>query len=485
MLRCPEIPKRVNRGPIIATLLRGEVIIVEDLTKIRRPSAYACWLVDQGILALTVVPMQANGELVGALIAGMSRRGHPSTLPPGTETLEILQDVANQTAIGLYQIRLREQIAQHAADLEVTVSERSAALQASEASFRATFEQAPIGIFAATLNGRITRHNAALSRMLGYEHGALNGVHLRELNHPADREEGQARFERLGSGETPDYQVEQHYMRKDGSDIEGRLTVALVRDTFGQPAFAFGLVEDITDQKQAQEALIRAEKLKVTSQLVAAVTHEINNPLQTVVGSIGLLQETLNDQSLIRLNPYLRLAQQELRRLGMIVGELRDLQRSCNPEDMERTDLGELITRVVALNMGKAGERHVRIEWFPPDGAPVVLPLVTDRIHRVFTDLILNAIDAMPDGGKIRIQVVRTSKPAGVSVNFTDTGTGITPDLVPHLFEPFRTTKSTGMGMGLYICRNIVHEHRGQIDVESTPGQGTTFSIWLPMGGSV
>jgi two-component system, NtrC family, sensor kinase len=138
----------------------------------------------------------------------------------------------------------------------------------------------------------------------------------------------------------------------------------------------------------------------------------------------------------------------------------------------------------VNMNRDKAEERQVRIEWSPPDDTPVVLPLVTSRIHRVFRDLILNAIDAMPDGGQIRIQLVRTSKPAGVSVSFTDTGTGITPDLVPHVFEPFRTTKSTGMGMGLYICRNIVHEHRGQIDVESTPGQGTTFGIWLPMGAS-
>jgi two-component system, sporulation sensor kinase A len=483
--RRPNIADKVVRGPIIEKLLRGEEIIVEDLAEVASPSTFARWLLDQGVRALIVLPLQANGQLVGALLAGTDRPGDPSISASGNETLEILREVGNHIAIGLHQIRLHEQIADHAAELELTVAQRTAALQASEASLRATFEQAPTGIFSATLQGHIMRHNAALSRMLGYEYGALDGLHLRELDHPEDREDAQARFARLGSGETPDYQVEQRYLRRDGSKMQGRLTVSLVRDGGGDPAFAFGLVENITDHKRAQAALIQTEKLSVTGQLVAAVTHEINNPLQTAIGCLGLLQESMSDQSLVQASPYLHMTLQELRRIGVIVSELRDLQRKTSPEDMEPTDLVHLINRVVDLSVHKAAERRVEIAWSPPGEGPLILPLVPSRIHRVFLDLILNAIEAMPDGGRIHIEIAHTSKPSGVNVSFADTGIGIDAALMPHLFEPFYTTKSTGMGMGLYICRSIVHEHRGQIDVESTPGRGTTFNIWLPQGGSL
>ena len=484
MWRRPSIAEKMNRGPATELLQRGETIIIEDVVNYTSHSAFTDWLLDQGVRAVTIVPLRADGELVGALAAGMGLPGHPSMLPTGDETLEILRDVADQLAIGLRQMRLREQISRHTAELERTVAQRTRALQASEASFRATFEQAATGIFAAALHGKITRHNAALSKMLGYEQGALDGVYLRDLDHPEDRDEAQARFARLGGGVTSDYQVEQRYMRKDGSAMQARLTMSLVHDGDGIPAFAFGLVEDITDQKRAHEALVQAEKLTITGQLVAAVTHEINNPLQTAIGCLGLLQENLGVEALSQANPYLRMATEELHRIGVIVGELRDLQRESSPEDMEPTDLVALINRVVDLAAYQAEQGRVEIEWEPPQGDLILLPLVPNRIDRVFLSLILNAIDAMPDGGHIHIQIIRTRKPSGVCISLTDTGIGIDPHLMPHLFEPFRTTKSTGMGMGLYICRSIVHEHRGQIDVESTPGRGTTFSIWLPLGGS-
>jgi PAS domain S-box-containing protein len=483
--RRPTISEKVTRGATIDTLLRGESIIVEDLTAILAPSVFARWLIDQGVRGLTVVPLEASEQLVGALLVGLDRPGRPETLPPGDETLEILREVANQLAIGLHQIRLREQIARHAAELELIVAQRTAALQASEASFRMTFQQAPMGIFAATFKGQITLLNAALYRMLGYGEGELRGMRLQELAHPEDREEAQHRFARLQDGQTPHYQVEQRYLRKDGSEMQGRLTVSLVRDADGSPAFVFGLLEDITDQKRTQEALNRAEKLSVTGQLVAAVTHEINNPLQSVIGCMGLLQENLSPQSLAQTDPYLDIAMQELRRIGRIVGELRDLHREFGPDDMEPTDLVALVNRVVDLVVYRAEERHVKLKWSPPEEGSFVLKLIPGRIHQVLLNLVFNAIDAMPDGGQISIKLAGTQRPPGVTISLADTGIGIDPDLMPHLFEPFRTTKSTGMGMGLYNCRSIVHEHGGQIDVESTPGRGTTFYVWLPRHVSV
>ncbi|HUW13445.1 MAG TPA: ATP-binding protein, partial [Anaerolineae bacterium] len=121
------------------------------------------------------------------------------------------------------------------------------------------------------------------------------------------------------------------------------------------------------------------------------------------------------------------------------------------------------------------------VVWEPAAGLPV-LSLVPGRIHQVFLNLVLNALEAMPDGGHLRIGTDCTGDPAWVRVTVADTGSGIVPDDLSRLFDPFYTTKAEGLGLGLYITRNIVEEHGGRIEVESEPGEGTTFTVWLPVG---
>jgi signal transduction histidine kinase len=107
--------------------------------------------------------------------------------------------------------------------------------------------------------------------------------------------------------------------------------------------------------------------------------------------------------------------------------------------------------------------------------------MVPDRMSQVFLNLALNALEAMPDGGRLRIGTDCASDPAWVRVTFADTGCGIAPEAIPHLFDPFYTTKANGLGLGLYITHNVVEEHGGRIEVESLLGKGTTFTVWLPV----
>lgn len=113
-----------------------------------------------------------------------------------------------------------------------------------------------------------------------------------------------------------------------------------------------------------------------------------------------------------------------------------------------------------------------------------MLSVVPDQITQVFLNLVLNAIDAMPDGGVLDVSVARTAMPPGLSVTFADRGVGIAAEALPHVFEPFYTTKPEGMGLGLYISQDIVRGHGGHIQVESQVGYGTRFAIWLPAQGS-
>ena len=106
--------------------------------------------------------------------------------------------------------------------------------------------------------------------------------------------------------------------------------------------------------------------------------------------------------------------------------------------------------------------------------------VVPDRITQVYLNLIINALDAMPNGGRLEVSLAATAEPAGIQTVISDTGTGIDPAALEHLFEPFGSSKSRGMGLGLYISHKIVKEHHGAIDVSSHLGQGSTFTIWLP-----
>ena len=131
------------------------------------------------------------------------------------------------------------------------------------------------------------------------------------------------------------------------------------------------------------------------------------------------------------------------------------------------------------LTRKQCQERGVEVEWRPAGDLPA-LKLVPDRMQQVFLNLLLNALDAMPDGGRLRVSTGCAGEQAQVWIAFADTGRGIAPDALPHIFDPFYTTKSEGLGLGLYITRNIVEEHGGRIEVESLLGEGTTFTVWLP-----
>jgi signal transduction histidine kinase len=113
-------------------------------------------------------------------------------------------------------------------------------------------------------------------------------------------------------------------------------------------------------------------------------------------------------------------------------------------------------------------------------GAPLMVPLAADRMQQVFLNLILNAADAMMDGGELRVGVSRTEAPRGVTITFADTGPGIPAESIGKLFEPFFSTKEGGVGLGLYISRNIIEQHGGRISVHSVPAEGTHVEIWIP-----
>jgi PAS domain S-box-containing protein len=475
VLRPGDLGKLETTEPL-ETLVRGEVVAVEDLEAIHRNSLEE-GLYEEGVRAYTALPLRSSGALVGVLTVGSDE---PGALDD--EQRLIARDVADQLAIGIRQAQLHEQVQRHAEQLERSVARRTAALHASEARFRAIYEEAAIGIALLDREGRVLQANPALQELLAYEEEELRAMRFTDYTHPQDVDAARERYRAFMAGEAPhtDYQVQKRYVCRDGEVRWVSVVVSLVRPDADCPQFAISMIEDVTAQRQAQEALIQAEKMSVTGRLAASLAHEINNPLQTVVGCLGLAEETLAEEG--RVNRYLEMASREIDRAARIVGELRDLNRQSIPEELEDIEVTELLERVLALADQQAQNRNVEVDWQPAREPLPPIRAVSDRLHQVYLNLILNALDAMQDGGRLLVRARSTEEP-GVEVSFQDTGVGIPGEELPHLFEPFYTTKTDGVGLGLFISRNIVEDHGGRIEVESAYGEGTTFIVWLPAEG--
>ncbi len=476
------------RGPIeadwfwmVEKLAQGQPYMVEDLQDVSISSPLVETLQTEGVQAHVYVPLVAQGTLIGSLNLGMADPG-----PLTSEEIEMARELADQLAVAIQQARLHERVQQHADELEQEVLRRTAELRASEERFRTVFEDAAIGIALTDAGGRVLEANPALRQMFRYGAEALQGRIVTDLLHrdPGDDGDEADLFAELVAGERNVYRLQGRCVRQGGEPSWANLTVSGVRGETGDLKYAVAMVEDITERKQAQEALIQSEKLAVTGKLAASLAHEINNPLQSVIGCLGLAQESLAAGEKKDADELLQIATEELERAASIVAQLRDLNRPASSGEKGPADVNLLLEYVLMLTREQCHRRGVEVVRDAMVDLPSLV-LAPDRIQQAFLNLVLNAMEAMPDGGRLHVSTSRRQPevahdPSGISVSFTDTGPGIAPDALPHIFDPFYTTKPEGLGLGLYITRNIVEEHRGRIEVQSPFGKGATFTIWLP-----
>jgi signal transduction histidine kinase len=231
-----------------------------------------------------------------------------------------------------------------------------------------------------------------------------------------------------------------------------------------------------------QLELFHLERLAVAGQLTATFAHEVGTPLNLISGHVQLLMESLSDNEIILRK--LMLIQSQINRLSEIVRRLLDATR--RPKlDLEPVDLNQLIRDVSALIRPTLGTRQIECIELLNEALPEVH---ADRkqLEQVLLNLINNSIDAMPVGGKL---ILETSLDGNqrVTIQVTDTGTGIDAENMQRLFQPMFTTKDIGRGtgLGLSICKAIIKEHGGEIEVRTTVNEGTTFRILLPVTGSL
>lgn len=237
------------------------------------------------------------------------------------------------------------------------------------------------------------------------------------------------------------------------------------------------LEKTLQDEQAMRAQLIQAEKHSAISRMVASVAHELNNPIQTIENCLFLIQQDLPAE--FRSAQFLDMALSETKRVAKLVGQLREIYRPTQIGMMSPQDITKLLEEVHSLLSPHL--QHEKVTWNQAGGSEnLIVNAIADQIKQVFINISMNAIEAMqPTGGFLDVSICMANDKAGVS--FRDSGPGIQPDQINKLFEPFFTTKENGTGLGLSICYDIIQRHGGEIKVESMPGQGAKFIVWLPL----
>lgn len=228
--------------------------------------------------------------------------------------------------------------------------------------------------------------------------------------------------------------------------------------------------------EDSQQALLRAEKMAAAGRLTASIAHEVNNPLQSVQNCLHLAGR--EDMPLEKRREYFALAQTELERLMKTMQRMLDFYRPGSAK-VEQVDILDLLQHVLSLTSQQLGQRHIDVEADLPESLPVIYA-VSSQIQQIFFNLILNALDAMPGGGTLKIHAGEFEH--GVEIVFQDTGPGIPDNRRNDIFEPFFSTKEGGTGLGLTVSYNIVTAHGGTLDLVNEHEQGACFRLFLPIG---
>lgn len=426
-------------------------VVVRDLRQETRftPSKL---LTEHGAIAGMCVPMLVEDRVYGVMTAH-SKQARTFT----DKEQEFLCTVANTVA---------------------TVLERRRRADTQRDFYHRLFMSAQDGIMLTGTDGRILEWNPALERMTGWTREEALGQRPAILK---SGKHGPEFYERLWQALQAGQPFVDRFInrRKDGSEFLVWESVSPVKDQDGTTQYYMAILTDLSEREQMMEALRHTEQVKLVGQLAGGILHEVRNPL---IG-LGSLATHLSEQGELpqAARERCRLIAREAARIDALLeshlGQLRP-----RPFDLQPCELPSLIEDTLALLRPNLSKQRITIRKTLAAEIPAV---EASRAHlqQVCLNILMNAIDAMPDGGEIAIHIGPAAKRSpGVLLRFTDTGKGIAPENLQRIFEPFFTNgKAKGVGLGLTITHDIVERHGGQLSITSPPGCGAVVEVWLPV----
>ncbi|MGD8304858.1 MAG: ATP-binding protein [Desulfobacterales bacterium] len=262
----------------------------------------------------------------------------------------------------------------------------------------------------------------------------------------------------------------------DGNSVPLQIGASSIKDDDGHFVGNVLLFKDLTEVRALRREVARSQRLASVGRLAAGVAHEIRNPLSSIKGFATYFKDRYSDRPDDRQTADIMV--QEVDRLNRVVGQLLEFARPISIEP-QKISLQSLVTDSLKLIDDRAAEKNISIHV--QNNARVDEARIDpDRINQVLLNLYLNAIDAMESGGELKVEISADGKSRDVVIQVSDTGSGISPEDLTKIFEPYFTTKSTGTGLGLAIAHNIIEAMGGKITVQSEKSVGTTFTVALP-----
>ena len=412
-------------------------------------------------------------------------------LPSPSQLRHINESLTREVAMRRETVRQLEAEARERHQLEIR-------LRQNEARLKTLLDTAIEGILTVDERGRVEVANKAAARLFGFRPGELEGRDTQSLLLAEGRPLNPSRLLRLaltGGGQNLEGTDALVGIRPDGSLFPVDLSVGRYQD--GNPHFTC-VLRDMTERrkteqlmrekedrlKQQESELVHMQRLTTAGELTAMMAHEINQPLGAIANYLGGIQ--LRFSAVLQAHAGLQDAIAESLRLAQrasdIIQTIRGLVRP-RTDGCKAIDLLALVSETLSLLGPELERRHIElVTWFPQ----ALPPLVAQRIQlqQLLLNLILNAAEAMaetPVGQRRLVIAIRVLADRRVEISLSDTGHGLTPEQAQRIFEPFVTSKSDGIGLGLSICKSIVEAHGGEIEAQSEHDAGATFTVRLPI----
>jgi PAS domain S-box-containing protein len=408
-----------------------------------------------------VCPIREEGALLGYLVVNNTASGRPVD----TREREFLAMLSEYLTIALQNSRLYSEIAETKRSLEQIIRSAGEAIVSVDA------------------RDRIVGWNPAAEQIFGETQSEMLGQPItRLLPEKAYRQAKAA----LHSGATA-RAFEARSARQDESRLELGVTLSALRGRGEELEGILAMIRDITAQREMENQMLQSEKLTALGQLAGGIAHDFNNLLQSILGYAQILQRNPGNPELLRRG--LSVIESAATDGAETVRRIQEFARLRPEEPFVTLDLNQVIREAIAITRPRwetrMAERGIKIELALELTGTLLTRGRPAQLGEVMTNLIMNALDAMPTGGSLKIST-RAQGPEWVSATVADTGMGIPEAVRRRIFDPFFTTKGeAGTGLGLSVSYSIVKRHGGEIRVESQEGRGTTFTLLLPVGTQI
>ncbi len=353
------------------------------------------------------------------------------------------------------------------------------------------------GILISDRGGYIQSANEAMKAMIGLENEEIVGKHSAELllDDKLEKEKVLGKMKELFESGFASYETK--YKGKDGNQVEAECYLSVIKDEEGNNIAGVSIIRDITERKKMQQQLIQSEKLKSLGELAGGVAHDFNNVLAAILGRAQLLKMQFKPppgkeekrKAMIDLIKSLEIIERASSDGAETVRRIQEFsRRRSDDKEFGRVDVNELLKNSLEFTSvrwkAEAESKGIKINIAREFSS---LPLTSGsaaELREVFTNILNNAVDAMPQGGTLHIKTATENNL--ISIEIKDTGIGIPEDIKNRIFDPFFTTKGVqSTGLGLSTSYGIINRHKGTILVDSAEGKGTTFTIKLPIAGNL